>query len=472
MDNLDYTAEELFNKIRSRFQDLRLFLDDTNEYKPTDDYKKARIFIFKFKDISGKAQSSVTISLVEPEHLKIIFNKQLLSGETENFKWKNFLLSMRKFARRHRLIFDVRDITKNNLLKRDFEQIPGTTKISNPLNTRSNALEESANWIKSHRMSYELIGETKLIVKHKMKMDPELTGRHGRHIAGVFLETAQGERFRMPHNRLTLGRAMAQHINHGGHVYDALGQHITGIAEEMDHLSFFIRSTRSQVFEDTETADMVTVARSRFADLREQLRSFTGRRGYHKQAQTFSPSDFKESDFDMHELQERFVRKIYNERLNMALPYVFRAYNSQLNSQHLVTEFANWAEDITKDDDVIDYQNLNKLMSKPIRAGQDGIDALEAMSGIINSDELAKLLTGAAQEYGADTDVRDIIDQWLSENDPDYVSNYDSLSQNQTDVDQTSNTQAMPNPQYQQASPQMNKESAFEDLMRLAGLKS
>jgi len=214
------------------------------------------------------------------------------------------------------------------------------------------------------------------------------------------------------------------------------------------------------------------VARSRFADLREQLRSFTGRRGYHKQAQTFSPSDFKESDFDMHELQERFVRKIYNERLNMALPYVFRAYNSQLNSQHLVTEFANWAEDITKDDDVIDYQNLNKLMSKPIRAGQDGIDALEAMSGIINSDELAKLLTGAAQEYGADTDVRDIIDQWLSENDPDYVSNYDSLSQNQTDVDQTSNTQAMPNPQYQQASPQMNKESAFEDLMRLAGLKS
>ena len=55
----------------------------------------------------------------------------------------------------------------------------------------------------------------------------------------IYIENAEGERFKYPFKHLTGARALAEHIKHGGNPYDAIGKHITGLSEELASLRKF-----------------------------------------------------------------------------------------------------------------------------------------------------------------------------------------------------------------------------------------
>jgi hypothetical protein len=55
----------------------------------------------------------------------------------------------------------------------------------------------------------------------------------------LFVETTDGERFKLPYNNLRYARAMARHVSEGGNVNDDFGQHITKVAEECSKLRPF-----------------------------------------------------------------------------------------------------------------------------------------------------------------------------------------------------------------------------------------
>ncbi|NCU93087.1 MAG: hypothetical protein EBV54_02960, partial [Burkholderiaceae bacterium] len=166
---------------------------------------------------------------------------------------------------------------------------------------------------------------------------------------------------------------------HGGRVYDEAGQHITGLAEEMANLSFFVRNTRHRQFEDAETTGMVESAIERYKILRNSLSRLSRARGYQQFAETFVPESGADEGYDIDELKERFVKKVFDDRLTAALPYVYRAYQQrQVGEERYVNEFDRWTEQVVEYNlSDPDFDTLRNLMSKPIKAGRNGIDRVE-----------------------------------------------------------------------------------------------
>ena len=122
-------SQDLFNKIRSQFTNIRL--GDQNG-AATADPSKAVFFEFEFKE-DADTFGSVSISLADGENMKVYYNRDLVSkiDEDSRDEWYAFLKELKDFSVEHQLRFDVRDITKNNLTKQDYENLADTNKTVN-----------------------------------------------------------------------------------------------------------------------------------------------------------------------------------------------------------------------------------------------------------------------------------------------------------------------------------------------------
>jgi hypothetical protein len=89
----------------------------------------------------------------------------------------------------------------------------------------------------STKTSYQQTEGAKLIIRHNTAVNEEVRGSRSRNISALFIENAQGERFKYPHNHLTGARIMTQHVAEGGTPYDEVGQKIIGLSEERNQLS-------------------------------------------------------------------------------------------------------------------------------------------------------------------------------------------------------------------------------------------
>lgn len=458
MNNIENIAEELFNKIRSRFD--KIVITDQNG-KTTDEPKEARFLSFEYQSSDGTNHGELTISIVDNRSLKTTFSQGIGMAFTleQEAEWENFLRSLRMFARRNMLTFDIRDINRTNLTRRDIKTV---SKQQSAATSSDIQIKESIQWHGTTRTSIQDFGPTRLIVRHSEAVDESKPGARSRKIESMFIETAEGERFRMPYNKLSLGRAMAQHLSHGGKIYDEPGQHIQGMAEEMNNLAFFVRSTRHRQFEDMETTGMVESAIQRYKQLKDSLNRMSRTRGYHEFAESFIPENDISEDYDIDKLKERFVKKMFDDRLTAALPYVYRAYqNRQVGEQRYVEEFEDWANHIDNNvnESELDINQLAKLMNEPIKAGLNGIDAQAAISDVIQDDDLNDIISQHAQMQGPDADVRKVIDDYLLDNYPEYSSLL------QVNASSPVPSQIQNNP----ASSQEPKEN-IQDLKRLAGL--
>lgn len=422
MNNVENIAEELFNKIRSRFSPVSIADKDG---KPTQNEREARLFTFPYRStVTGRKMGLLDVSLIDERSIKISYTKNMpfnFEIPEEEQEWERFVLGMRKFAKRNILDFDIRDIGKDMLTPRDRQQVISSKKSAEK---EARPMAESIQWTGTTRTSIQDFGEARLVIRHSERVNEEDPRSRSRKIDSMFVETVQGERFRMPHNRLSLGRAMAQHLAHGGRIYDEAGQYITGMAEEMNNLAFFVRNTRNRTFEDTETQGMVQAATTRYGRLRETLQSLGHTRSYHRFAENFVPEDTDLiEDYDIDALKERFVKKMFDDRLTAALPYVYRAYHQTVSEDNeYVSEFSNWANEITEGewaapDDNEQVEKLRKIMQKPILAGPDGDQASSALEDIIGSDALNRAFADASEGPDGDrTDVRLNIISWLGEN--------------------------------------------------------
>jgi hypothetical protein len=458
MNNIENIADELFNKIRSRF-DAVVIADEDG--KKIDDPRAARFFNFQYSSPDGTDHGELSVSLIDNKSLKATFSQGLsvnFNPEQETH-WEKFLRGLRMFAKRNMLAFDIRDINRSNLTKRDIDQ---SAKQQSAYKSSEAPVTESVQWHGTTRTSIQEFGPTRLIVRHSEAVDETKPGARSRKIESMFVETAEGERFRMPYNKLSLGRAMAQHLAHGGRIYDEAGQHIQGMAEEMNNLAFFVRSTRHRQFEDTETTGMVESAIERYRHLKSGLGKMGRTRGYHEFAESFMPTGNIEEDYDIDQLKERFVKKMFDDRLTAALPYVYRAYQTrQVGEQRFVEEFEDWTENVEQGvHESIDIDGLTELMNEPIKAGEEGMDAQAAITPYVQDDELNDLLAQHAQIQGADADVRRVIDDYLVDNYPEYNS---LLATNTASVvpDQT---------QMNPGTPEQPKET-IDDIRRLAGIR-
>jgi len=124
MKAIQIISQDVFDKIRSRFQNLEMG-DETGAV--TIDPGMARFFDFDFVN-EGNNLGRVSISLNDLGSLKIYYSQGITENQDDPAKqiWYNFLKEMRMFAMRRLLRFDTRDIAKTNLDKNDFQHLAAT----------------------------------------------------------------------------------------------------------------------------------------------------------------------------------------------------------------------------------------------------------------------------------------------------------------------------------------------------------
>lgn len=365
MRTTDAIAEELFDKIRNRFENVSIGDKNANSTMNPED---ARFFNFDFVASNGKNFGNVTISIIDANSIKIYYSRNITNDleDGEKEEWYKFLRNVRLFAKRNMLSFDARDITKDNLNHKDLQHAAIHQGVLS-----SDDITESKLY-GTRTSSYQNLGPCRIVVKHTGIVDEESRGSRSRNIDAIFIETAEGERFKLPFKKLSGARAMAKHLSNGGAMNDRFSEHVSGIVKEMDDMKTFVRSMRNKTFEDVETSEMVETAVQRYSYLNKLLHSMAGPKGYLEAYNSLSEkSELEDSitDEDLDQMKDRFMRKIYDDRLTSALPHVMKAYHHRKDhDQTIQDEVSKFIESeeamITNPEDV--YESMMSSTSDDI----------------------------------------------------------------------------------------------------------
>lgn len=422
MKEIEKIADELFNKIRSRFEDVSLGDESANS---TTDPDEARFFNFDFT-VGDTNYGNITVSIADSDSLKVYYSRNISQKITTADKphWYSFLKSLRFFAKRNMMMFDTRDITRAGLSLRD---IKAMGKSSKAYQTSDISIAESKLY-GSRTRSYEDHGPARIILRHSCAIDEAAKSGRTRNIESIFVETTEGERFKLPFTNLKGARAMARHIGNGGRISDQISEHICSIVEEMSNLRVFVRNTRGKVFEDTETLEMVESASDYYGELQEKLSKLTKPRTYGGYVANYAPEVHDTSDYDENMLRERFTRKMFDERMSGALSSVHRAYKRKQSQQcdtAMGDEFSEWASSILEQsyraeidaDNDIDALALEEFFADDVIFGTDATNAISRVSAIINDDGLNNKLVRYA-ERDPNEDARTVVYSWLLQNNP------------------------------------------------------
>lgn len=480
MRELDKISSALFNKIRSRFDSVNIGDDKAQQIT---DPEQARFFNFDYVSSDGKNFGNVTISLIDENSVKVYYGSNITDGldEAQSKEWFAFLRDIKNFARRNMLTFDTRDINRSNLDLKDIRQQAGsdTTFTKDELAISEGRLYGLGN---NKRVSFGDVGTHKIIIRHSDQIDPEKRGDRGRRIENIFIETPIGERFLLPHKNLDGARALANHLRHEGRMDDDGAHLINEMVKEMASMRHFVRSMRNRTFEDSETTGMVEAAMHRYNEVRDNLKKFQGRRGQELLMNMMADPGEIMDEVDVNELRERFVKKIYDDRFNEALPYVYKAYQNRKRMNTSETaEFESWATGVTEatwdsDSDDVSEGNIERLFQKPIAAGMDGVDGIAAIANIpeLDSEDLQTSIKKLSQAQGPDADIRNTIIGWLmSSGERSLAQNLLAMLQQQNANTQPSAPQPPAQPQQPVGATTMDQPVVQEDLTflkRLAGL--
>ena len=324
MKEIEHIAEDLFNKLRSVYPTLQIGDASANKTLEPED---ARFFDFVFES-GGADIGSVTISLVD-DQFKIYYSKELTEGLGENKQqWYNFLREMRQFAKRRLMTFDVRDITKSNLERKDFEFLRTQQQ-----EFRDSDMNEGKMY-GSIKSSYQDLGETaKIIVRHKRPVDEDVRGSRSRHISKIFIENTDGERMLLPFKNLLGARAAARHVSEGGQLHDDIGTHITNTVGQMAQLKNFVNYSKRNKLVNENTVDIVESVRDAYNNIRQDLTRMTSRRGYSNFAESFEPVETILSEDDLDEMKDQFTVKKHDDNVFESLPLINSIYKTAMENK-------------------------------------------------------------------------------------------------------------------------------------------
>lgn len=346
MISIDKAAEDLFDKIRSRFQDVVI---GDEKAKETVDPSKARFFSFTYSTPieNGKVKKfgRITISVVDGQTLKIFYDMKIDKNMNENEKkqWYRFLRGLGKFSKRHKFdSFDVRDITTSNLELRDLAHLNKDAEVFD-----SGQVLSETKLSGTSKSSYQVLENVKIIVRHSKKISEEESPYvRSRNIQSIFIETESGERFKLPEKTtINEARIVARHVRNEGTIHDQFGQHLISMLTEMHQLKNFSRNMRGRVFEDPETQSMLESAQEHYGVIKSDFFSMRTQKGYESFRENWQPSQNMLTDeIDIDTIRSRFEKRVFDKRLDGALPIVVRAYNERKNKME--EEFGAWMESV------------------------------------------------------------------------------------------------------------------------------
>ena len=316
MKPIEIIAQDLFDKVRSRFSNLQMG-DDNGAV--TANPPDARFFDFDFV-IEGNNLGRVSISINDTGNLKIFFSQGITEDADDATQgiWYDFLKEMRFFAKRRLMRFDTRDITKDNLDKTDFQYLAQT-------GPKDNNMTES-QMFGSSKTSKRKVGETLLILRHEGEIDPSIKGARSRKIKNIFIQNAEGERFKLPMAWLPLGRALQRHVYHGGYPHDECGQDMIETAGQCHQLSnFYKHVSRKTPSMNPDALNIAEKVSAKLKSLRHHMESLANEKYYEAWKESFTPVINDATVLDdatMESYKDTFTVRGFDESLVDAFPLV------------------------------------------------------------------------------------------------------------------------------------------------------
>jgi hypothetical protein len=408
-------AHKLFDLLVSRDFDPEM-LDATG--RPAESPGETEIFSFDFRAESGRDYGTVVIMLGDDNELEVYCSDNVgrsMEGDDKN-DWFEFLAQLKNFATRNFMSFGIKNL---NRLRYSMQGQAG--------------IKESVfeSWAGKKDVSWNAgATESRLMIKHKRVMD-EGEARF-RCIESLFIETAEGERYKLPFRNLTAGKAMLEHVRAGGRPYDDRGQHIAEMVTELNVLSRFRRANTGKLLEG-DTAVLVEKTTAYYETLRHTLKSLTTRGGYGRYFESWNPVELTEESAVIDGLKHLFVTQSIDQRIEDALPLIARI-QQQENTMKEAEIFEAWAAQLTEGtwqtpDTPEKQAKLVELLSTDLPVGADATNATEQLYDLLGDDELFDQLQALA-DRDANADARQIILNRMQEldQDPDVMKVITSLN--------------------------------------------
>jgi hypothetical protein len=258
--------------------------------------------------------------------------------------------------------------------------------------------------------------QARLMIKHTR---PIAEGdKRYRYVESLFIETAEGERFRLPFRKLAGGRAMLEHVRHGGNPYDLRGQHISETVNQLNVLSQFRRAHQGRVFEGA-AGDLVTETDQYYQRLNHNLKHMATGRGYDRYFESWKPADISEGDIMVEDLRGMFVETRIDPRIESALPMLAKI-QQEAKAMKEADIFESWAARLVEGtwalpDTPEKMTRLKDWLSQPRPLGPDAENVMDVLYDLIGDDALFDQLSAMAAE-DPDADSVPMVQAWVTRN--------------------------------------------------------
>ena len=457
MKAIQIISQDLFDKVRSRFQNLEMG-DETGAV--TIDPAEARFFDFDFVN-EGVNLGRVSISLNDVGSLKIYYSQGITENQDDPAKqlWYNFLREMRLFSMRRLLRFDTRDIAKTNLDKNDFQHLAATQGPKEEEPTM-NMNESRWNQKSSKKTSRAVKGATEVIVRHHSPVDEMYPGARSqkKNIKAIYIQNRDGERFKYPFIHPAGAFAMAQHVDHGGVPHDPAGKAIVRMSEQIAQLQEFSRQVQHTQLHD-DAMGIKERAVGRLQELKAQIESLSKRHHYEAWTASFVEQDEPlMADLDpvtMETYKQKFTETNFKEDLAAFFPLI-HSIMQEANTVDLedfvnegtcstchcdpckcdnddnevkesaFDEFTEWAEAVEQGkltDDQIQAlkQAMNELPNGELELGPDGSTAWQFFSGLGLTDSDLEDKFKSAFDLDPAADPMEVLKMWAQDSYPELL---------------------------------------------------
>ena len=314
-------AEDIFKILKGNGHNIKIF---TDEGENTIDPTSARRFYIP--------SLGSMINLDETDTKREI--RVSINANTDINEFKDTLFQLKNLANRSIIEYTLKGFTKQITPKDQDYQAQKARDMKQ-------VQEGIGAAYGSSKSSYQQLENAKLIIKHNKTVNEESRGSRSRNISAIYVENADGERYKMPTNNLAGGRAMLRHVKEGGTPYDDFGTHIQEQCNELKKLKEFKKYSLRNGLVNEDTNDIVEAVSNRINSLRESINKLKGCKCYNETKEKFESKEFKINETDRTKLRNQFTVRTFDETLDEALPYV----NALVKEMKSLKEADNFAKE-------------------------------------------------------------------------------------------------------------------------------
>ena len=322
--NYNSIAEKTMKIIQGYGFQVKMF-DSTNG-KSVADPSEARYFYVEDPNLMVHLQD-------DSEEIKLHLGE---TTDIDDERISRLIKTMRTIARTNMIDFDIRTFGKHIEPKNYAYEIE-----KNKEQTMSDVFNEGLTPLSgSSRTSRQTLENVKLIVKHRNPVNEEQRGSRSRNISAIFIENADGERFKYPHKHLNGARAMARHVAHGGVPSDMVGEAIVEHSTNLSKLKEFMNIVNKQGLVNESNRSIVANVKQKMESIKESIKRIQGTKGYTSFVESMALNEKNQeeelAEDTVNDYVSKFTKSTFEESLKDILPLVHRVNEEETENNRAV----------------------------------------------------------------------------------------------------------------------------------------